>query len=255
MCCSKHIPPPICIICMDHKVANIRCGVRVVELRDHLTHACMWESERCVIRWIMGNRYHAWIQYGFSEMTEPRGITLKSVADISRLLFYCTCSRSFSFSVCSALFISFFPICLPHLSLSSTVHWQHVDLTNGHLSSLLEQLSLMRTLAADRASVRREPLISLWKMDAVFFFSTSIENNDKAVTYVWTLFFTSRCHVKWLRARPHCITKLSTFIFLALSNRSFSSCLILTQSNSQQQLDEIQQMDEICSIPPAAILI
>lgn len=155
---------------MDHKWANIRCGVRVVELRDDLTHACMWESERCVIQWIMGNHCHAWIQYGFTEMTEPRGITLKSAADISRLLFYCTCSRSFSFSVCSALFISFFPISLPHLYLPSTVHCQHVDLTNGHLSSLLEQLSLMRTLAADRASVQREPLISLWKMDAVFFF-------------------------------------------------------------------------------------
>lgn len=42
---------------------------------------------------------------------------------------------------------------------------------------------------------------------------------------------------------------LHLFSLLALSNISFSSCLILTQSKSQQQPDEVQQMDEICSIP------
>lgn len=147
-----------------------------------------WGTERCVIQWIMGNGCHAWTQYGFSEMTEPRGMTLKSAADISRLLFYCTGSRS-SLSLSVLLFpvtychTSLFPICLPYLYLSSTVHWQHVDLTNARLSSLRERLSLMRTLAADRASVWWEPLISLWKMDAIFF-PTSKENNDNAVTYV-----------------------------------------------------------------------
>ncbi len=59
------------------------------------------DSERCVIQWLMGDGCHAWRQYRFSEMTEPKGVTLKCVPDISRLVCDCSGSRSSSLSVCS----------------------------------------------------------------------------------------------------------------------------------------------------------
>ena len=60
-----------------------------------------------------------------------------------------------------------------------------------------------------------------------------------------------RCCAKrllaWPRLHRHIIhTYFSCF---ALSNRSFSSCIIWIRCNSQQQLDEVQQMDEMLFSP------
>lgn len=141
-----------------------------------------------------------------------------------------------SVSVCSALssHISSY-ILLTHLSRLSLFHRPptlHVDLNNGCLSSLHEQLSLMRTLAADRASVCWEPLISLWKMDAGFFPHlqwgpvTMWQHTSQHFFYLKML-----CEVT--AAQPHCITKLSTFIFLACTIKQ--KLLLMSNFNSEQQ--------------------
>lgn len=96
-CRSKYIPAPICIMCMDYRGANIRRSVRGVELRVTTWRTLHIDSQRCVTQWLWGNGCHAWRQYGFSEMTGLRGVTLKSVPDTSQVVFYCTGSRSFSF--------------------------------------------------------------------------------------------------------------------------------------------------------------
>lgn len=122
--------------------------------------------------------------------------------------------------------------------------------------SFILRLSLMKTSAADRAL----PLIRLSEMDGGLY-TVSIYSDGgkeyerverKAATRGPTVSFTERYHVKWLWARPRCTTKLSTLIFLACKQK----LLLMSNFNSeQQQLDEVQQMDEICSLPPAAVLI
>lgn len=129
------------------------------------------DFKRCVIHWLMGNGCRARGQYGFSEMTEPWGITLKSAPDISRLALYYTRSRSFSLfslffshshiltfpsfpsvSASSSLLILLFfslspPPSLPLFHCPQTACW----LNKWPSFILRKQLSFMKTLAVDRA--------------------------------------------------------------------------------------------------------
>lgn len=156
--------------------------------------------------------------YGFSGMTEPRGVTLKSDPDISRLAPTRGLSPSLSvpFTHHSFLCPSSSFLTLP---LSSLVHWQRVVLTNGRLSLCL---CLISPSNSDRVK--------------------GVKQRER------------RWHSVRLFLLTASTTKWSTLIFLVCTIKQ--KLLLMSNFNSeQQQLDEVQQMDEICSIPPVATLI
>lgn len=151
-------------------------------------HVLHMDFKRCVIHWLMGNGCRARRQYGFSEMTEPWGITLKSAPDISRLALYYTRSRSFSLfslffshshiltfpsfpsvSASSSLLILLFfslspPPSLPLFHCPQTACW----LNKWPSFILRKQLSLWRLWLWTGLVVKPEPLICLSEMDDSF---------------------------------------------------------------------------------------
>lgn len=131
---------------------------------------CCWTEPHCTLTvkavsfsgwWVMAG--HAWRQYGFSEMTGPRGVTLKRMLDISRLVFYRTgflfLSVLFTLTDASSLFVSasssFLILRLFSLSSQPPLALVHCPLTACWLNKwpfliFCDQLSLMKTFAADR---------------------------------------------------------------------------------------------------------
>lgn len=203
-------------------------------------------------------------------MTKPRGCNLEKQADIwlhCLMIVLSLCSFHFHTSVYSNCLCPFFlsrlflfhspclVISLPRFLRPLTVCW----LNKWPSFILRERPSLMKTWSPCYGVI-------LWSLCQrwMVFFSTSIWNSTgrkKArrerggqQQEVWDFFHLRMSYEVTLSTTLWHHQIILPFL-PSVSHRCFSSCLILTQSNTQQQLDEVQQMDEICSFPPVAILI